>query len=141
MLWDATPYAGFSDHLPWLPLTPDHLTVNVEFQSRDSSSFLALYRALLLIRKSYSALSSGDFARFPAPPGVLAYLRTSENERLLVALNFSAEPRKFSLLALGAGRILLSTVMDRAAEKLTDHLRLRSNEGIIVMLSEASNLP
>ena len=24
MLWDATPYAGFSDHPPWLPVTPDH---------------------------------------------------------------------------------------------------------------------
>ena len=141
MLWDATPYAGFSDHPPWLPVTPDHSTVNVEYETSESVSFLALYRALLRIRKSYSCLSIGDFARFPAPPGVLAYLRASENERLLIALNFGAERSEFSLGSLGEGWILLSTYMDRADEKLTDVLRLRSNEGIIVMVSDVRNLP
>jgi alpha-glucosidase len=141
MLWDATPYAGFSDHLPWLPVTPGHSTVNVEFQSQDSSSFLALYRALLRIRKSHPSLSVGDFARFPAPPGVLAYLRDVAGERILIALNFGAERSEFSLGSLGVGRILLSTDMDRADEKLTDALRLRSNEGIIVIVSESRNFP
>jgi alpha-glucosidase len=139
MLWDATPYAGFSDHPPWLPVTPDHSTVNVEFQSRDSSSFLALYRALLRIRKSYPSLSVGDFARFPAPPGVLAYLRDVAGERLFIALNFGAETSKFSLGSLGAGRILLSTCMDCAGENLTDVLRLRANEGLVVIVSESRN--
>jgi alpha-glucosidase len=141
MLWDATPYAGFSDCPPWLPVTPDHSTINVEFQSRDSTSFLGLYRALLRIRKSYRPLSIGDYARFPAPPGVLAYLRASENQRLLIALNFGAVAAEFSLGSLGAGRILLSTYPDRADEKLSDVLRLRGNEGVIVMLSEARNPP
>jgi alpha-glucosidase len=141
MLWDATPYAGFSDHPPWLPVTADHSTVNVEYETCESVSFLALYRALLRIRKSHPSLSIGDFARFPAPPRVLAYLRACDNERLLIALNFGAERCEFSLGSLGAGCILLSTHMDRANEKLTEVLRLRSNEGIIVMVSEARNLP
>jgi alpha-glucosidase len=141
MLWDATPYAGFSDHPPWLPVTADHSTVSVEYQSREAGSFLALYGVLLRIRKSHPSLSIGDFARFPAPPGVLAYLRAAENERLLIALNFGAQRCEFPLGSLGAGRILLSTYMDRADERLTDILRLRGNEGIIVMISEARNLP
>jgi alpha-glucosidase len=140
MLWNATPYAGFSDHLPWLPVTPDHSTVNVEYQTRESASFLALYRALLRIRKSYLCLSIGDYARFPGPSSVLAYLREFGDERLLIALNFGAAPSEFSLGSLGAGHLLLSTCMDRTGEKLTDVLRLRSNEGIIVIISRARDL-
>jgi alpha-glucosidase len=136
MLWDATRYAGFSDHPPWLPLTPDHSTVNVECQARESASFLALYRALLRIRKSHPSLSIGAYAKFPAPSSVLAYLRDLGDERLLIALNFSAEARQFSLGSIGEGHILLSTCMDRVAEKLADVLRLRGNEGIIAIISQ-----
>lgn len=141
MLWDATPFAGFSNHPPWLPVTPDHSTVNVEYESHDPLSFLALYGALLRVRKASSALSIGSFARFPAPPGVLAYLRTSVSERLLIALNFGAEKAEFSLGSLGAGRILLSTGMDRADGEITDVLRLHGNEGIIVNVTEPGKRP
>jgi alpha-glucosidase len=136
MPWDATPYAGFSDHSPWLPVTPAHATVNVEFQTHESASFLSLYRALLQIRKSCPALATGNFTRFDGPRSVLAYFRDSEGERLLIALNFGAEASEFSLGFMVVGRVLLSTCMDRADENLTDVLRLRSNEGIIVMVSE-----
>jgi alpha-glucosidase len=137
MLWDSTPYAGFSNHSPWLPVTPDHSTVNVDYQSRASTSFLALYRALLHIRRSYPCLSIGAYARFPAPHSVLAYLRERGEDRFLVALNFGAEMSDVALGPLGAGRVLLSTFMDRTAEELTGVLRLRANEGIVVSVSKA----
>jgi alpha-glucosidase len=139
MLWDSTPYAGFSEHSPWLPVTPEHSTVNVEFQNRESSSFLALYRALLRIRKSYPSLSVGEYARYPSPGNVLAYLRGVGRERLLVALNFGVKASELSLAILGGGRILQSTSMDRADEVLTDVLRLRSNEGIIVLVTQSKD--
>jgi alpha-glucosidase len=135
MLWDATPFAGFSDHTPWLPVTPDHAMVNVESQARESASFLALYRALLHIRKSYPSLSIGEYARRPGPRNMLTYFRVVGGERLLIALNFGAESSEFSLGSAGAGRVLFSTCMDRADQKFTDVLRLRSNEGIIVIVS------
>ena len=135
MLWDATLYAGFSEHPPWLPVTPDHSTVNVESQTRDETSFLALYRALLRIRNSYLSLSIGNYARCPGPISVLAYLRNVGDEQLLIALNFAATETKLSLGPIGAGRVLLSTGMDRVGEKLAGVLLLRSNEGIIVLVS------
>jgi alpha-glucosidase len=141
MLWDATPYAGFSKHPPWLPVTPDHSTINAEYEDHEPVSFLALYRALLSIRKSASSLSSGNFARIPAPSGVLAYLRACGSERHLIALNFGAEASEFLLGSLGAGRVLLSTCMDRADEKLTDVLRLRGSEGVIVAVFDTRSLP
>jgi alpha-glucosidase len=139
MLWDATLYAGFSEHLPWLPVTPDHSIVNVEVQTNEKASFLALYRALMCIRKSHSALSIGGYARFPGPNGVLAYLRCSGNERLLIALNFGASNAEISLGRLSDGRILLSTYMDRANEEVPGLLHFRSHEGIIVLISQTKN--
>jgi alpha-glucosidase len=141
MLWDATPYAGFSDHPPWLPVTPDHSTVNVECQSREAGSFLALHRALLRLRRCYPSLSIGNYVRFPGPRSVLAYLRDVRGERLLIALNFGAEASELSLRSMGAGRTLLSSCMDRVDEKVIDVLRLRSNEGIVVIISQARDLP
>ncbi len=141
MLWDATRYAGFSEQPPWLPVTPHHSTVNVEFQTGNETSFLALYRALLRIRHSYVSLSIGNYARFPGPTSVLAYLRYSGDEQLLIALNFGAAEAKLSLGPIGAGRVLLSTAMDRVDEKLTGVLRLRSDEGIIVLVSQAKDSP
>jgi alpha-glucosidase len=139
MLWDATLYAGFSDHAPWLPVTPDHSTVNVELQSSDSTSFLALYRALLRIRKSYASLSIGTYAKFSGPRSVFAYLRDLGDERLLIALNFGATASDLSLIAMGSVSVLLSTYMDRAGETLADVLRLRGNEGIICIVSSAKD--
>jgi alpha-glucosidase len=141
MLWDSTPYAGFSDHPPWLPVSPDYSTTNVESQGRDSTSFLALYRALLRIRKSCRSLSIGNYARFPGPSGVLAYLREVGDERLLIALNFEGEARELFLGALGTGRLLLSTCMDRADEVLTDVVRLHGHEGIICCVTQATGHP
>jgi alpha-glucosidase len=137
MLWDATPYAGFSDHEPWLPVTADHSTVNVEYQNGEPDSFLALYRALLRIRRSCPALATGDFAACSGPRHVLAYFRDAGGERLLIALNLGAETGEFWPGSVRAGRILLSTYMDRADEEFSGIVRLRANEGIIVLLAEA----
>jgi alpha-glucosidase len=139
MLWDATLYAGFSEHLPWLPVTPDHSGVNVEFQTKNKASFLALYRALICIRKSHSALSIGDYASFPGPNSVLAYLRCSGNEQLLIALNFGASEAEMSLGCLSDGRILLSTYMDRANDEVLGLLHFRGHEGLIVLISQTKN--
>jgi alpha-glucosidase len=139
MLWDATHYAGFSTHPPWLPVTPDHSSINVESESRDSDSFLSLYRALLAIRHSYLSLSIGGYVNFPAPIGVLAYMRSDGEERLLIALNFRAELADLSLGSMGVGRVLLSTYMDRSDEMRTQVLRLRSNEGLICLISPAKD--
>jgi alpha-glucosidase len=139
MLWDGSPYAGFSEHSPWLPLTPDHSTVNVEFQNRDSTSFLALYRALLRVRKFHLAVSLGNYGRYPAPKGVLAYLRKAEGETLLIALNFGAEASELSFAVLAEGRILLSSRMDREGEEIAKVLRLRGNEGIVCLVQQGGD--
>jgi len=80
---------GFTTGLPWEPLQPDSLSANVEAQSADQGSLLNLYRTLIRLRNSLSALgSTGDFV--PLETGsdqVLAYLRRDGKSFAVVVAN------------------------------------------------------
>jgi hypothetical protein len=65
-----------------------------------------------------------------AGDGVLAYAREAERERLPVALNLTARPRTIGL----AGRLWLSTRLDREDERLSSELRLCGDEGVVLEL-------
>ncbi|NDJ63163.1 MAG: DUF3459 domain-containing protein [Chloroflexi bacterium] len=135
MQWHDGPNAGFSTATPWLPIADDYLTVNVEAERADPHSILNLYRRLIAYRRdtpaltlgAYQALDSGELA-----DTVLVYERQHENQRVVVALNFAADPKTISLPA-GQGRIGVSTHMERSGETVAlDRLVLRPHEGLIV---------
>ena len=132
MPWDGSPHAGFSTAEPWLPLNPDWPIRNVAAQERDPGSMLALYRELLALRRSRNALSIGSFALVEAERDVLAYERRHGSERLLVALNLSAETRALPLPA-GAGAVepLASTLPLRPFDGA-----LAPDEGLVLRLPE-----
>jgi alpha-glucosidase len=93
MLWDDSAGAGFSDGSPWLPIHPDHQQLNVETQNADSNSILSFYKRLIWFRKQNDALLRGDFLPLiQKPRDAMAYLRRSESQTMLVALNFSNRP-------------------------------------------------
>jgi len=85
--WDAGPGHGWAGS-PWLPWPPDPASTNVEALTDDRGSILHLYRRLLEVRRRAPALRSGDWALLEAPPGVLAYARTSGDDRREVWANF-----------------------------------------------------
>ncbi len=60
---------------------------------------------------------------------VTLYCRELGTRRLLVGLNFSAQPQSVGIRI--RGRILLSTGLDRCNERLDGELKLRGNEGVI----------
>ncbi len=132
MQWNGSPNAGFSAGTPWLPVHPTYVDCNVEVLSRNPSSILTLYRQLIQLRRSRPSLIVGTKELVTAPEGVLAYRRASGNDRLLIALNFSAEDRALT----ARGEVLLSTHLDRVAEGVGGELRLRPNEGIIMTVSQ-----
>jgi len=113
MPWDASPNAGFSPAgvETWLPLGTDYQRLNVAAQNNDPASTLAYYRGLLALRRAIPALHAGDLSLLESPaPTVLAYLRTSEGERLLIVLNFGDESLRLDFSALGqAGTLLYQT--------------------------------
>jgi alpha-glucosidase len=131
MQWDASRNAGFTSGDPWLPLGPSR-KINVEAERSDPSSMLSLYRQLIALRRGSSALVGGAKRLVEGPESVLAYERSEGRERLLVALNFAAEPRSLQSVT---GRLILSTHLDREGERVEGELRLRSDEGVIVDLA------
>src|SRR4051794_33869954 len=108
----AGPGCGFTDGRPWLPLPPGAERANAASQARDPASILSLYRNLIRLRRGSAALQQGSQTTIDGGPGVLAYLRETGAERLVVALNFT--PQATTLAAEAArlaagGRIVLST--------------------------------
>jgi alpha-glucosidase len=97
MPWDGSENAGFSTGEPWLPLNPDWATRNVARQEADPASLLTFYRTLLALRRATPALVSGDYEAVDSDRDVLAYVRTHDTARILIALNLSVEPRQLLL--------------------------------------------
>ncbi|MBN2388460.1 MAG: alpha-glucosidase [Anaerolineales bacterium] len=95
MQWDDTPAAGFSSGTPWLPVHPNWATRNVAAQEADPESLLHFTRRLIALRRATPALHGGSFVPLHGPAGVLAYLRRSEEQTILVALNFSRRDVRF----------------------------------------------
>jgi alpha-glucosidase len=138
MQWTPGPNAGFSaPDTPqlWLPLAADYQEVNVELQLADPTSILSLYRRLLSYRRATPAVQWGEYRPFDdVPEECYVYLRQADDQRVLVALNFSDQEQRVTLPVLGEGRIAVSTHLDREDRISLGKLVLRGNEGVIVEL-------
>ncbi|MEO1180003.1 MAG: alpha-glucosidase [Cyanobacteria bacterium J06636_28] len=95
MQWDDSSQAGFSfgkDTEPWLPVHENYPELNVQTALQKPDSILNFYRQLLRVRKQSEALRRGQWRTLiHYPHEHLAYLRETENETVLVVINFSYE--------------------------------------------------
>lgn len=131
MQWDATAFAGFSTHEPWLPLTPDWRTRNVAAMRADPASILSLTRALLHYRRTRASLSIGLWRLLACKGDLLAFERRNEHERTIVALNLGAAAQVWPLPPeLPKLKIAIATHCDRDGEPVGPALSLRANEGL-----------
>ncbi len=128
MQWDASPNAGFTSADPWLPVAADLGRVSVAAQRGDPTSLLSLYRRLVRVRRGSDALRRGAYRVLPSGPGVYAYERTAERERLVVVLNFTDRAQRLHL-AVADTRLVLST--DPGRDAISERLTLGANEGIL----------
>ena len=108
MQWNPGPNAGFTAAgvKPWLPVSPDYITVNVETEEKDPDSLLAWYRSLIRLKKTNLALAEGSETMLDSrDPDVLAWVRTALGApRVVVAVNFSAQPKTARLTVAEASR-------------------------------------
>ncbi len=98
-------HAGFSDVEPWLPVAPD--SASGECRSRGGEPHVdagALSRAAGIAARSSRARSGRLSTCRSAAATLLAYLRRTEEEAFLVALNLGSMPSRLSLETLGLGR-------------------------------------
>ncbi|GFH39767.1 alpha-glucosidase [Lactococcus insecticola] len=82
MQWDATQYAGFSKHTPWLPVNPNYLKRNVASAMASDTSIFQLYQFLIRLRHKQVSISHGQIRfLFKETPAIFAYTRGNGSER------------------------------------------------------------
>jgi alpha-amylase len=90
---------GFTTGKPWAPLVEGWQKQNIASELGDTSSLLHRYRMLIHVRRASPALRLGALKVLPRgseAPSVVAFLRESEGERVLVVHNLGAAPATVS---------------------------------------------
>ncbi|ELV8716464.1 alpha-glucosidase [Vibrio vulnificus] len=98
MQWSASQYGGFSQAKPWIEVNPNYPEINVEQALADSDSIFYHYQKLIELRKQHPAIVYGDFTPlFAEHDSVFAYVRSHQDEQLLVINNFSDQEVSIAL--------------------------------------------
>jgi alpha-glucosidase len=129
--------AGFTTGRPWLPVVEDAERLNVATQADDPNSTLSFARRLLRLRRELRALQGGAQRSIDASPQLFCYARELDDDRLLVALNFTSSDVPLSLREdLGPSALIeLSTDLTRELGRVNlDDVVLGGDEGILFRL-------
>ena len=99
MLWDSTENSGFTSGEPWLPVTHNYKTINVQSQSVNSNSLMNFYQQILEFRNTTNALQNGtlEVAEDLSNRKFFAYYRILGNDRFLVIMNFTPRVQSFKV--------------------------------------------
>ena len=136
MQWNGQSGSGFSNHLPWIPLHENHKFRNVQNQQQDPDSLLNFYKKLLQIRKQNPALRQGMYMPLTFDPRrLLAYVRQTSDQIVIVALNFSR--RKVGLVVSSSLlqyelKLLLSSHRDQLPVVENRRIKLQAYEVLIL---------
>jgi len=106
MQWDNGPQSGFSTNpRTWLPIASNYKTINTAVESKDPNSQLTWFKQLIALRRTNPALHDGSMILLDSNnPDVLSYVRlASSGAAVVVAINFTADPKPISLDLVSAG--------------------------------------
>ena len=114
MQWDDSRHAGFTTGDPWITVNPNHAKVNAAAAVADPESVFHHYRRLIELRHSIQIVVDGDFQLLAAEdPKLFAYLRSLDNERLLVVANMSGSTMRFPVPDdFSEGEVLVGTLSE-----------------------------
>ena len=102
MQWNDGLNAGFTTGTPWLPVHDDYQTENAAVEASDPASVLSWYVTLVDFRKKNEVLIDGNYTEIDtSSEQVYAFLRENEDEKLLVAINFTGENAAVDLSVAG----------------------------------------
>ncbi len=133
MRWDASPNAGFCPEgvEPWLPVGSEPPEANVSTQDSDRDSVLALYRRLLELRTTSSALEAGSFEMLEVGEGYLVFGRADPAEQLVVMVNMIDEPVT-PAISLPDGMVTVASSIAREGTRVGGPTELARNEALVV---------
>jgi len=130
MQWSGAPGAGFTQGLPWLPVTANATVHNVAAESADPHSMLSFYRQLIGLRNTEPSLTLGAYRLLHVTDHTLVFERRLDDRGVAIALNFSGEPQPVSLS--GQRQMLLSTHSTLHPNAHAEVAGLAAFEGVVV---------
>ena len=115
MQWTAGENAGFTTGTPWLPVNKNHVQINAQSALADPDSVFRYYQKLIRLRKSMEIFRDGSFTLLePENEAVFAYIRETEEAKLLVVCNFTKENQAFCVPEHFRGsQVLISNYRDK----------------------------
>lgn len=109
MQWDASENAGFTAGTPWIAVNPNYKKVNVADQLKREDSVFNYYKKLIRLRKENEIIVYGNYELLlPEDENIFAYVRTLDNQKLLVVCNFSKTEQKFDFSGYENAKVLIS---------------------------------
>jgi alpha-glucosidase len=136
MQWDDSDYAGFSSSEPWMRVHSNYLTRNVAVQQALPDSLYNHFRRLIQLRKQMPALREGmTLPLIYEPRSLMAYLRKTSTDTLMVVLNFRRYGNRFALGGMLSGPQweLVNSSRGRPLELVKNRsIQLAGNEALIL---------
>ena len=109
MQWDASENAGFTTGTPWIAVNPNYKKINVADQLKREDSVFNYYKKLIRLRKENEIIVYGNYELLLLEDeNIFAYVRTLDNQKLLVVCNFSKTEQKFDFSGYENAKILIS---------------------------------
>ena len=134
MQWDASENAGFTTGTPWIAVNPNYKKINVADQLKREDSVFHYYQKLIRLRKENEIIVYGNYELLlPEDENIFAYVRTLDNQKLLVVCNFSKIEQKFDFSGYENAKILISNYNRDAGE---DGI-LKPYEATVLLLENA----
>ena len=130
--WDQSKNAGFTNGQPWLDVASNYPTVNVEAELNNPNGIFAYYKQLIHLRKTEDALINGTYQGILLDdPKVMAYLRTTETEEILVLSHFYAGEVEVELPD-GFNQTAEKIIGNGSAEVVNQSVKLSPYETIVL---------
>jgi len=96
--WDDSEHAGFTTGTPWINVNPNYKEINAKQAVDDPNSIYHYYRRLINLRKQYDVIVYGNYQLIlPEDQQIFSYIRSLNNEKLLVITNFSEDQSTFEM--------------------------------------------
>jgi glycosidase len=106
MQWENSVYGGFSSSTPWSDLGTNFATHNVASMQQQQSSLWRQYQRFIKLRNQHVALRRGDWNLIDSNTNnIFAFVRQTDNQKLLVVANLSANDITNYQLSAGSGII------------------------------------
>ncbi|MGG0790765.1 alpha,alpha-phosphotrehalase [Peribacillus simplex] len=140
MQWEDTEHAGFTKGTPWISVPDNAKIINAEHALKGQDSIFHHYQKLIFLRKKHDIIAYGDYQEILGGHDQLfAYVRSYEDEKLLVINNFYAKeasfeiPKDIDLFGYNS-ELLLSNYID--SKELAGDLILRPYESLVYLLKK-----